>query len=191
MNSMRMVWSVSSSTAFVLAVVFYLTCLSLQAGNQSFMEVSKMTQIRKVSSNDFLKHYEFSRELHCSNTSDLVDFRNCSREFVDHLVDVIFGQHMVSADFFMGVYCFCPENLLEGDDQHVFHLYSQLFRVLEGSDCLSRSDSLASIEEFKTFVVDVRARHAGSERSAEKIEERGGLSVSGGVVYMDYPPSPW
>ena len=79
--------------------------------------------------------------------------------FVDRLVDVILGQQVISADFFMGVYCFCPEIILEGDDQHIFRLFSQLVHVLEKSGCLPHSDSLTSVEEFTTFVVDARARH--------------------------------
>ena len=87
------------------------------------------------------------------------------------LVDVILNQHVISADVSMGIYCFCTEIVLEGDDQCIFRLYSQLVRVLETSGYLSHSDSLASTEESTTFDVDIRARHAGSGRSAEAIDD--------------------
>ena len=94
---------------------------------EAFMDATKLTQIKKVSSHNLLKNYAFGSELCCSNTCDLVDFRNRSCEFVDRLVDVILGHH---GKFLSGVHCFDPEFLLEGDDQHIFQLYSQQLRVL-------------------------------------------------------------
>ena len=146
---------------------------SLSALNdwESYMEPSKLQAFEKVSTDDFLQSYEFGAELHRSNTDEAREFRNRCREFVDRLVDVILGQQVVSSDFFQGLYCFCPELLLEGDDQHVFQLFSRLVRVLERCGCLSSSDAQSSREEFTTFVVDVRTRHRESERSAEQIED--------------------
>ena len=135
------------------------------------MEPNKLQAFEKVSTDDFLQSYEFGAELHRSNTDEAREFRNRCREFVDRLVDVILGQQVVSSDFFQGLYCFCPELLLEGDDQHVFQLFSRLVRVLERCGCLSSSDAQSSREEFATFVVDVRTRHRESERSAEQIED--------------------
>ena len=146
---------------------------SLSALNdwESYMEPSKLQAFEKVSTDDFLQSYDFGAELHRSNTDEAREFRNRCRAFVDRLVDVILGQQVVSSDFFQGLYCFCPELLLEGDDQHVFQLFSRLVRVLERCGCLSSSDAQSSREEFTTFVVDVRTRHRESERSAEQIED--------------------
>ena len=135
------------------------------------MEPSKLDSLEKVSSDDFLKNHEFGVELHRSNTDVVCEFRNRCREFVDRLVDVIVGQQVVSSDFLQGLYCFCPELLLEGDDRHVFQLISRLVRVLERSGCLSSSDAQSSREEFATFVVDARLRHRESEKSAEQIKD--------------------
>ena len=137
----------------------------------SYIDSSKSHAFEKISSDDFLNNYEFGVELHRSNTSEVCEFRNRCREFVDRLVDVILGQQVVSSDFLQGLYCFCPELLLEGDDRHVFQLFSRLVRVLERCGCLSGSDARASLEEFTTFVVDARTRHRESEKSAEQIED--------------------
>ena len=138
---------------------------------ESHMDPSKLQAFEKISTDDFLHNYEFGAELHRSNTSEAREFRNRCREFVDRLVDVILEQQVVSSDFFQGLYCFCPELLLEGDDRHIFQLFSRLVRVLERCGCLSSSDAQSSREEFTTFVVDARTRHQESERSAEQIED--------------------
>ena len=135
------------------------------------MEPSKLDSFEKISSDDFLKNHEFGVELHRSNTDVMCEFRNRCREFVDRLVDVILGQQVVSYDFLQGLCCFCPELLLEGDDRHVFQLFSRLVRVLERCGCLSSSDAQSSREEFATFVVNARSQHRESEESAERIKD--------------------
>ena len=101
----------------------------------------------------------------------MCEFRNRCREFVDRLVDVILGQQVVSSDFLQRLYCFCPELLLEGDNRHVFQLFSRLVRVLERCGCHSGSDAQSSREEFATFVVEAGTRHRESEKSAEQIKD--------------------
>ena len=138
---------------------------------EAYMDPSKLKDLEKISSEDFLKSYEFGTELHRANTGELREFRNRCREFVDHLVDVILAQQVVSSDFFQGLYCFCPELLLEGDDRHVFQLFSRLLRVLERCGVIQSGVARTSLEEFTTFVVDARARHRDSGRSAEEISD--------------------
>ena len=138
---------------------------------EAYMDPSKLKNLEKISSEDFLKSYEFGTELHRANTGELCEFRNRCREFVDHLVDVILAQQVVSSDFFQGLYCFCPELLLEGDDRHVFQLFSRLLLVLERCGVIQSGVARTSLEEFTTFVVDARARHRDSGRSAEEISD--------------------
>ena len=135
------------------------------------MDSSKLESFEKISSDDFLTNHELGAELHRSSTSEVCEFRNRCREFVDRLVDVFLSQQVVSSDFLQGLYCFCPELLLEGDDRHIFQLFSRLVRVLERCGCVSSSDALTSREEFATFVVDARTRHRDSEKIAEQIRE--------------------
>ena len=115
-------------------------------------------------------NHEIGDELHRSNTSGACEFRNRLREFLDRLVDVVLGQQVVSSDFLQGLFCFCPELLLEGDDRHVFQLFSRLVRVLERSGCLSNGNARASLDKFTTFVVDAGTRHRGSDKRAEQVE---------------------
>ena len=110
-------------------------------------------------------------EMSQSSHSEVCDFRNRCREFVDHLFNVLLAQHVLSADFFCGIYCFCPELLLEGDDQRVFQSFSRLTRLFERSGCVPASCVRSGIEEFTTFVVDIRKRHAESELSAEEVDD--------------------
>ena len=58
------------------------------------------------------------------------------RKFMERLVDAILGQQPVTGEFSQGLYAFCPELLLEGDDRHMLGLFSKLIRVLESSGCL-------------------------------------------------------
>ena len=104
-------------------------------------------------------------------TSEIHDFRTRSREVLDRFVDVILSLNLVSSEVMQGLYSFCPEILLEGDDQHIFRLFSKLLTVLKRSGCVSENEAKTSIEEFTTYVVDARARHAASDRSAEKIPD--------------------
>ena len=90
---------------------------------------------------------------------------------MDRLVDVLLENNLVSSDFLQGAYCFCPELLLEGDDRYIFQMFSKLVQVLERSGALSCEEAKSGTEEFMTFVVDARLRHAGSESSAENISD--------------------
>ena len=68
-----------------------------------------------------------------------------------------------------GLYCFCPELLLEGDEKHVFDLFNRLARRLERCGAISDVEGKSAVEEFRTFVVDVRGRHAAGDEVAENI----------------------
>ena len=135
------------------------------------MDTSKVAGLEKVTTAEFLLNDDFGVELSQSSNSEVCDFRNRCREVVDHLVNVLLAQHAVSADFSSGIYCFCPELLLEGDDQRVFQLFCRVVRVLEKSGSLTPSVAWSSVEEFTTFVVDIRRRHVESGMSAENISD--------------------
>ena len=71
------------------------------------MDLKKLSSLVKIGSEHFLVKYQFPAELRSLITSDAVEFR--CREIIDHLVDFILSLHLVSADFYQGVYSFCPE----------------------------------------------------------------------------------
>ena len=86
----------------------------------SYMIVDKVAKIDKMSAADFLMNESFGIELRQSRSSEASGFPNQSREFVECLIDGILGLTLERADFLQGVYAFCPELLLEGDDRYVF-----------------------------------------------------------------------
>ena len=136
---------------------------------EAYMDISKIEAFKKIDTADFLLSHDFGEELQRGKTGEMQEFRNCCREFMDRLVDVLLESNLVSSDFLQGAYSFCPELLLEGDDRYIFRLFSKLVRVLERSGALSSEEAKSGSREFVTFVVDARHRHADAERSAESI----------------------
>ena len=124
-----------------------------------------------MSTDDFLTSHEFGEELRRCGTESAREFLNRSREFIDRLVDLILEFLLVSADLLQGVYAFCPELMLEGDNQSVFQFFSKLLREFERSGSLSSEVDNASSEEFTTYVIAVRARHCDSGALAEEISD--------------------
>ena len=137
---------------------------------EKYMDVSKLTAFEKINVASFLQNYEFGEVLRKAKGGEAREFRNQCPEFVDRLVVSILSCQLVSANLFQRLYSFCPELLLEGDNDCVFGLFNKLVRALERSGALSGSESKAAVEEFVTYVVDVRARHISSGRSAEEIK---------------------
>ena len=99
---------------------------------EKYMDCDELSGFEKFDTEDFLLNWEFGEELQQGGTSEIRDFRNQSREFLDGLVDVILSLNWVSSEVTQGLYSFCPEILLEGDDQHIL-----LLTVLTRSDCMS------------------------------------------------------
>ena len=120
------------------------------------MDVTKIEKFKKIDTTDFLLSHDFGEELQRGKTGEMQEFRNRCREFMDRLVDVLLESSLISSDFLQGVYAFCPELLLEGDDRYIFRLFSKLLRVLERSGALSSEEAKSGSEEFVTFVVDAR-----------------------------------
>ena len=139
---------------------------------EEYMDLSKLAAFEKINVTSFLRNYEFGEVLKKTKGGEAREFRkfrNQCPEFVDRLVASILSCQLVSANLLQGLYSFCPELLLEGDNDCVLGLFNKLVRVPERSGALSGSESKAAVEEFVTYVVDVRARHISSGRSAEEI----------------------
>ena len=135
----------------------------------AYLDSPKIAAFGKADSADFLVNHSFGEELRRSSTQELCEFRRRCQELMDRLVEVILSLHLVSAEFYQGIYCFCPELLLEGDDRYILGLYAKLLRVLEKSGWLTTDVAKASLVEFTSYVVEVRVRHRDSDRSAAEI----------------------
>ena len=138
---------------------------------KAYMDSSELAALDKIDVDDFLANHPFGDSLRRANTGEVRDIRSRCLDFIDYLVDAILSLHLVIGNFSQGIYCFCPEMLLEGDDRYIFGLFGKLVRVLEKVGCLSRVAVNASIDEFAAFVVEARFRHEESERSASAISD--------------------
>ena len=119
------------------------------------MDLSKLAAFEKINVTFFLQSCEFGEVLKASKGGEAREFLSQCPEFVDRLVVSILSCQLVSASLLQGLYSFCPELLLEGDDDCVFSLFNKLVRVLERSGALSDLEFKAAVEEFVTYVVDV------------------------------------
>ena len=137
----------------------------------AYMDSSKLAALGKIDVDDFLANHPFGDLLKRANTGEVRDIRSHCLDFMDHLVDAILSLHLVTGNFYQGIYCFCPEMVLEEDDRYIFGLVGKLVRVLSKVGCLSRDAVNASIDEFAAFVVEARFRHEESERSASAISD--------------------
>ena len=104
---------------------------------EEYMDVSKLSQYDEVPSSEFLQDYDFGAMLRQFKRSDGRDFQDRCREIIDHFVELVLAQQAASSEFMSGLYCFCPELLLEGDDKHVFDLFNRLARCLEHCGVIS------------------------------------------------------
>ena len=172
---------VDYSFHFYMEVCQFVYCLLLRTQKisslpdlhnwEEYMDVEKVDEFDSISPVDFLRNHSFGLTLHSRNDGSGRTFREQCRKFMDRLVDAILGQQPVTGEFSQGLYAFCPEFLLEGDDRHMLSLFSKMIRVLESSGCLSSSESRTAVEEYSTFVVDARRRHGDCGASAEDIAD--------------------
>ena len=135
------------------------------------MDPQKLDGFECIDSVNFLRSQDFGAVLRRHKGGEGRAFRDQCLKFVDRFVCVILGQQPVTGDFSQGVYAFCPELLLEGDDHHMTDLFRKLVRVLERCGVVSSLESKSAVEEYASFVVDARARHAGSNSCAEAIDD--------------------
>ena len=129
---------------------------------ENYKDSEKISSFAKVGDTEFLCNYEFGDAMRHRNTSEFKDFCMQCRRLIDRFIDVILSQLLVSSEFLQGVYCFCPELLLGGDDLCVFNLFSKLVREFERSGVVFSTQSKSAVEKFALYVVHVRARHLSS-----------------------------
>ena len=115
---------------------------------QNYVDSSRLSAFGVVSVEDFLVDYDFGRELAAIKTSEMREFRIKCREFIDRFVLVD--------------NCFCPEIMLEGDDQHVFEMFGALCELFGTCNVLSSDDLKAAAAEYKSYVVEKQKYHEDS-----------------------------
>ena len=135
------------------------------------MSEEKVAEFPSIAMESFLVASDFGRELLAGKTSEFSTFRVRCREFLDRLILIILKSPSVTSRVARGLYCFCPELMLEGDGQLVFQLFPDLCRVLESCRSLSSDESKAAVEEFSSYVVEKRLQHEVSQGMASDIPD--------------------
>ena len=133
------------------------------------MSVEKVRQFPSIAMSDFLMNYEFGRELAEGKTSDVEAFRVRCKDFMDELIVVIVEQVSSTSDVSRGLYSFCPELLLEGDDHGAFSLFAGLCHIFVVCGLVSKDESKAAVEEYSSYVVEKRRQHVDSGQSGSDV----------------------
>ena len=162
----------------VCQFVYYLLSRTRKIGSlpwlnnwEEYMDEQRVDEFESVASSDFLHNHSFGTVLQSRRDSDGRAFREQCVKFMDRLVAAILAQQPVTGEFSCGLYAFCPELLLEGDNYRMLELFRKLVRVLESSGCVTALESRTAVEEYSTFVVVARKRHLSGGCSAEDISD--------------------
>ena len=95
------------------------------------MSEEKVAEFPSIAMESFLVGSDFGRDLLAGKTSKFSTFRVRCREFLDRLIVTILKNPSVTSSVARGLYCFCPELMLEWDGQLVFQLFPDICRILE------------------------------------------------------------
>ena len=113
---------------------------------------------------------DFGRELVTVKTGEMWEIRVKSRECIDRLVSLVLASTAVTSGVSRGLYAFCPEIMLEGDDHHIFKLFGSLCDLFRSCHVMS-SDSLNAAAEFKSYVIEKRRHYEEATCAASEIPD--------------------
>ena len=114
---------------------------------------------------------DIGRGLAAIKTRVMQEFCVKCRECLDRFVFFVLEHMTVTSGISRGLYCFCPEIMLEGDDQHVFELIDSLCELFGACNVLSSDDLKAAAVEYKSYVVEKRRHHKDSTDGASEIRD--------------------
>ena len=138
---------------------------------EAYMDVSKLESFRSLPIEDFLVNYPYGKELAAGKTSEIREFRVKCRIFLDQLVVVLLRNVTVTSQLCQGLYSFCPEIMLEGDDSSIFSLFFSLCELLKSCGALNDDEMDAAVEEYHSYIVEKRRHHASGSFSASAIPD--------------------
>ena len=93
------------------------------------MDEQRVDEFENVAVSDFLRNHSFGVVLQARKDSEGRSFREQCIKFMDRLIDAILVQQPLTGEFSCGLYSFCPELLLEGDDYRMLELFRCWNRV--------------------------------------------------------------
>ena len=105
------------------------------------MDVDKIAGFPAMAPEDFLGQCDFGRSLLSVKTSEMTKFRTRCREFIDRLAVLIAESASSKSVASKGLYSFCPELMLEGDDNAAFAFFSELCRVLMKCNAIASDEA--------------------------------------------------
>ena len=136
-----------------------------------YMSVDKMSDFPAIASDEFLGQCAFGKSLLSVKTSEMAKFRTRCKEFIDRLAVLIVESASAQSVVSKGLYSFCPELMLEGDNNSAFELFSELCQVLERCKAVVSDEAKAAQDEYKAYVIEKRRQHCRLERSASEIPD--------------------
>ena len=119
----------------------------------------------------FLVNDDFGKTLMTKKVGELPDFRVRCRQFINRLIAAIVGKVSVTSGVSRCFYSFCPDFLLEGDDDGVFALFADLCRLLKMCNLITSDESSCAVDEFGSYVIAKRRQHRSFGQSACHIIE--------------------
>ena len=135
------------------------------------MDVAAVSAFPSILINEFLINHEFRKLLSEGKTSEFVTFRLRCREYIDRLIVMLLKNSSATSAISEGLYSFCPELMLEGDDTTAFALFAGLCKVLEACGVISSDVSKAAVEEYTSYEVERRKTHLSSGQSASSVTD--------------------
>ena len=138
---------------------------------KAYMDISKLNSFRALPIEEYLVHYPYGKELAAGTTSEIREFRVKCRVFLDHLVVVLLRKVTVTSRLPKGLYSFCPEIMLEGDDSTVFSFFFSLCELLKSGNAVSADEMDAAVEEYQSYLIEKRRQHEGGSYSASDIPD--------------------
>ena len=135
------------------------------------MDVDKISRFSAGAPEDFVSQCDFGRSLLSVTTSEMSKFRTRCREFINRLAVLVVESDRAKSVMSKGLYSFCPELMLEGDNNAAFELFSELCRVLERCKAVASDEVKAAQDAYNTYVIEKRRQHCRLERSASDIPD--------------------
>ena len=138
---------------------------------ESYMDVSKLSSFDVIPMEEFLMDSDFGRELVAVKTGEMREFRVKCRECIDRLVSLILASTAVTSGVSRGLYAFCPEIMLGGDDHHIFELFGSLCDLFRSCRVMSSDGLNAVAAEFKSYVIEKRRHYEDATCAASDIPD--------------------
>ena len=138
---------------------------------ESYMDISKLSYFNAISMEEFLVDSDFGRELVTVKTGEMREFRVKCRECIDRLVSLILTSTAVTSGVSRGLYAFCPEIMLGGDDHHIFELFGSLCDLFRSCHVMSSDGLNAAVAEFKSYVIEKRRHYEDATCAASEIPD--------------------